>query len=538
MRRLRLSLFRLEALIIALSLALLAAAVAGQIVSDHRSAMAAAVVTAETDARLITEHAKIVFRTADRMIENTIESIGDRSMDEVAIATDLPRALAEYASDLVDGGSVWIADRDGTLVISTSQSALPGTSLADRDYFRAIAAGAPYYIGPVASGLVSGSRIIVISRPIRSADGVFRGAVAVAIQARYFAEFYRSIGLGAQSSVAIVRDDGAVLAREPPASGEARARIVATMPPDLDHMVNIGPSSVDRADRIAAFRRVPGHPLIVSAALSTESVLAPWRRRSLALGGFAVIAIALLGSFGFVAVRAGSRERAALEESRKLSEELAVSLQRERMMRSELLHRTKNNLAMMIAMLNVESRRPNVDAAAFVATANRISALALAQQSLDHASATGEIDCAEYLGKIATVLANAEPHGKVRLSLALEPITLPAERAQALGLIANELMTNSIKYAFRDRPTGTVTLRLRADGDLVTFEYADDGPGFEAEARQDSKGLRLVSALCETLGARYTITGSGGVRFRLSFPRAGEARVGGPEPSVRRAAGA
>src|SRR5262249_33443086 len=143
--------------------------------------------------------------------------------------------------------------------------------------------------------------------------------------------------------------------------------------------------------------------------------LEPWRQRSIALGGLSLLVIGLLGAMAFVALRASGRERAALRDTRVLSNGLAVALRREQTLRSELLHRTKNNLSMMIAMLQIEGRRPHVDRGAFVDTANRIRALALAQQSLDHA-AEGNIECAEYLGNIARVLADAEPHGRVRLS--------------------------------------------------------------------------------------------------------------------------
>ncbi|HTI87995.1 MAG TPA: sensor histidine kinase, partial [Alphaproteobacteria bacterium] len=279
-------------------------------------------------------------------------------------------------------------------------------------------------------------------------------------------------------------------------------------------------------------------PLIVSAALSSDVALAPWLRRSIALGGFAALAIGLLGAMALMALRASDHERVALQETRKLTDELGIALERERMMRRELLHRTKNNLAMMTAMLKAEGRQPNADRGSFMATANRISALAFAQESLDNATGAGDIDCAVYLGKIACALGNAEAHRKLKLNLGLESITLPPERAQALGLIVNELMTNSIKYAFVGRTSGTITLKLRTDGDDVLFDYEDDGRGFRGEARADSQGLRLIAALCGTLRARHAISGAGGMHFTLSFARGGETVVGGPEPSATAAAGA
>jgi two-component sensor histidine kinase len=529
--------FRLDTATIALSLLLLIAAVAVQIVSDHRSAMDRAVATAETDARLIAEHANVVFRTADRTIQATIDYIGDRPLDEIESSPEFPKILRLLASDLISGGSISVFDREGRLLQTTSPSTKPGDSFGDREYFQALASGAPFYIGRVAAGRMTGSPVVILGRPIGT-GAAFRGAVIVGMRASYFSDFYASVQLGPNSSVTLMRNDGVLLVRNPPAPIESRALIAPTIPADADQMINIGPSSIDRTERIAAMRRVPGQPLIINTAGAIEDFLAGWRRRSIAFGGFALLAIGLLSGMGFAALRATDHERAALQETRKLSGELGIALERERMMRRELLHRTKNNLAMMMAMLKAEGRHPNADRDSFVATANRISALAFAQEFLDHTTGGGDIDCAVYLGKIAHALGNAEVHRKVKLNLALESITLPAERAQALGLIVNELMTNSIKYAFVGRTSGTITLKLRTAGDEVLFDYEDDGPGFRGKARADSQGLRLISALCGTLQAQYAMSGVGGMHFTLSFPRSGEPLVGGPESASRAAAGA
>jgi two-component sensor histidine kinase len=517
MQSLRLSVFRLEALIIAVALALLATAVASQILFDRNATLERGMARAESDSRLISEHASVVFQTADRILQGTMETIGNRPLDEVAASGEFREILRQFATDLVNSGSVSILDRNGRLVLTTSPAMRPGTNFADREYFQALARGAARYIGRVADGRARGTPIVIISRPIGSGES-FRGVVTVGMQAQFFSDFYSSIMTGPVSSVTLMRTDGALLAHQSRTGHEGPSRASPALPADVNEVIDLRPSSVDGSGRIAALRRVPQQPLLVSTSIATDTVLGAWRRRSIALGGLGLLTIGLLAALTFVALRAAGREHVALQETRKLTDELAVALKRERTMRREQLHRTKNNLAMMIAMLQVEGRRPHVDRDAFLGTANRITALALAQQSLDQAT-EGDIDCAGYLRNLATVLAETESNGRVRLDLSLEPIMLPAERAQALGLITNELITNSIKHAFHNRPTGTVTLKLRTEGDDVLFEYADNGSGFRGPGSADSKGLGLIRTLCGTLRGRYTESGHRGMRFHLSFPR-------------------
>lgn len=509
---------RLEALIIAAAVLFLAVVIGAAIKIDYDGAMERGVARADTEARLIAEHASLVFRLSNRAIERTLSAIGNTPLPQIADTPEKWSRFSYIAQDLAEDGSIWIIDRDGNLVFTSATFAPPPLSFADREYFQAHAEGDDYHIGRVQTGKLTGTPFFSVSRRIETA-GTFAGVVLVTVRPNYFADFYASLDLGPKSSIAMLRNDGALLARAPAATEEARGRIAQSMPASARRAVSIGPSSVDQEERIAVLRRVPGQPVIVSAALSRETVLAPWRRRTLALVGFAVAATALLTLLFVVSIRAHRQEQAALAEAQRLSDQLTDALARERMMRSELAHRTKNNLALMIAMLNVESRRAEGHHnQAFEATAGRIRALALTQQLLDHPGAGGQLECSEYLRKIASVLIDAETTRRIELKLSLEPISLPAEKAQALGLIANELLTNTLKYAFKDRLTGTVGLSLHASDGRMLFVYSDDGSGFSGRSRKDSKGMRLIGALANTLGATYTISGTDGVHFELAFP--------------------
>jgi len=112
-----------------------------------------------------------------------------------------------------------------------------------------------------------------------------------------------------------------------------------------------------------------------------------------------------------------------------------------------------------------------------------------------------------------------------------EPWSIVPEQATALALILNELATNSVKYAFRDRSQGQLEVRFRVEGGLrdrsqVRLEYHDDGPGWpEAvlHGRTKALGLRLIEATVRSpLRGQLTLRNDGGAlvepTFNLALP--------------------
>ncbi|MFO8064779.1 MAG: sensor histidine kinase [Spirochaetia bacterium] len=120
------------------------------------------------------------------------------------------------------------------------------------------------------------------------------------------------------------------------------------------------------------------------------------------------------------------------------------------------------------------------------------------------------------------------PAGRtVTVETDIDDVSLEAERLSTLGLIVNELVTNAMKHAYRERSNGKLSVRLnRRDGSIV-LSVADDGPGFpEDSLRADgsvdaqtgsSFGLSMVGALAEQLGATIYFEQDAGTRAVLEF---------------------
>jgi two-component sensor histidine kinase len=175
--------------------------------------------------------------------------------------------------------------------------------------------------------------------------------------------------------------------------------------------------------------------------------------------------------------------------------------------------------------------------------------MSLIHQKLYKTSEVSSVDMAEYIGELVDYLRDSfDNERKVQFDLEVTPITLDVSQAVPVGLILNEAITNSYKYAFPGRERGKITLRLTVDGQQIVHLYiADDGRGLPAAIRFESNdhfGLSLIRGLsgdldgelqvdrgCDVEGqvgcdagrevgggeAEQQVGGCGGTAYRLSF---------------------
>jgi PAS domain S-box-containing protein len=181
---------------------------------------------------------------------------------------------------------------------------------------------------------------------------------------------------------------------------------------------------------------------------------------------------------------------------------LRESLAEKELLLREIHHRVKNNLQIVSSLLNLQQATLHdpVAVAAVGESAVRIRAMALLHQMLYQSDTIGRVKMDEYLRALALHVRGSHAGEEIEMIFAMEPITLDMDRAIPCGLIVTELLTNSLKHAFRGR-RGRVTLGLReeADGQCV-LEVSDDGEGTAGDIEQSSSlGLRLVRALARQL---------------------------------------
>jgi two-component sensor histidine kinase/PAS domain-containing protein len=211
-------------------------------------------------------------------------------------------------------------------------------------------------------------------------------------------------------------------------------------------------------------------------------------------------------------------------ERRRLEAERDQALDQSNRLLEELNHRVMNSMSMIGSVISMEGRTLNDEGckAAFVRMRNRIEAIGTLYRVLARTAAVDSVKADDYLSVIVrdAVTAMEVSPGAIDLDLSIDEFPLFTRIAVPLGLITNELATNSLKYAYIGRDSGTLGLRVVSDKDGIELTIWDDGPGIDESARVDSGlGQKLVEAFVQQLGGALSRTsGKDGTRHILAIP--------------------
>lgn len=188
----------------------------------------------------------------------------------------------------------------------------------------------------------------------------------------------------------------------------------------------------------------------------------------------------------------------------------------------EVHHRVKNNLHSVICLLESQAAYLENDALkAIEKSQHRIYAMSLIHQKLYQSDDIKTIAMAEYIPQLVASLEDGfDTIDQVRFKLQIDPIHLDVSQAIPLGLIINEAVTNSIKYAFPDQRKGEISIRMTLEGEIITFQAADNGVGIPAinfETEPTSLGLLLIKGLSKDIDADATFEVDQGTKITLVF---------------------
>ncbi len=191
-----------------------------------------------------------------------------------------------------------------------------------------------------------------------------------------------------------------------------------------------------------------------------------------------------------------------ISERKQAEENLKQLLMEKEILLAEVHHRVKNNLQVVASLLNLQTEGLEDERILkFLQESHaRIQSMTLVHEQLYRSKEYARIEFGTYIDQLATSLFNLYQINpdRVRLKLVAENIFIDLERAIPCGLLINELMTNSLKYAFPGERRGKITVVLQEKADEMTLRYHDDGvglpPSFDLEKVQ-SLGLQLVRLL-------------------------------------------
>ncbi len=214
-----------------------------------------------------------------------------------------------------------------------------------------------------------------------------------------------------------------------------------------------------------------------------------------------------------------------ITERKRHENALKSSLKEKEILIRELYHRTKNNMMVIMSMLDLQSQNIEDEQVLriFREMNARIKSMALVHEKLYQSGDLSRIDLREYFTDLVTISAETYKAGDmVALALDMESVFVSIDSAVPCGLIVNELISNSFKHGFRAEQKGEIRIRLRQAKENIEISVQDNGIGLPAEfdlRKTDSFGLKSAAALAEhQLQGSFDIDpDSAGVLFRIRF---------------------
>ena len=217
--------------------------------------------------------------------------------------------------------------------------------------------------------------------------------------------------------------------------------------------------------------------------------------------------------------------QAELSERKQAEANLKNSLKEKEILLKEIHHRVKNNLCVVASLLELQSNTvadPQL-AKMFEESQNRLYSMALIHEKLYRSTNLAQINFGEYLEDLVSNLFHSYniSDNRIQLQVLAEPIYLNLETATPCGLIANELVSNTLKHAFPDGTTGTVSVECYQTGDReIHLFIKDNGIGFPQNLdfrKTNSMGFQVVCTLTDQLEGSIELSRQTGTAFHLKL---------------------
>ena len=210
---------------------------------------------------------------------------------------------------------------------------------------------------------------------------------------------------------------------------------------------------------------------------------------------------------------------------KKMQKQIETSLKEKDVLLKEIHHRVKNNLQIIISLLNLQTGyiKDEVTLKAVKDGQSRVRSMALVHEKFYQSDELSEIDFAEYIEKLCHFIYQSygDKTDRVRLQISGDKIGLDMDTAMPCGLLVNEIVSNSYKYAFPNQEKGTIQIDFKKIDNKIILLIQDNGVGFPEEydlERGESLGMQLIQALTSQLDGELVVSRENGTSFKISFP--------------------
>ena len=213
-----------------------------------------------------------------------------------------------------------------------------------------------------------------------------------------------------------------------------------------------------------------------------------------------------------------------IKERKKTEKELKASLYEKDIMLKEIHHRVKNNLQVVSSMMNLQFDKLNEEYSKkiFRNTLDRIQTMSLVHEKLYLSENLALIDFRGYVKDLADYLFGMYyvKKGKIILQIKIDNIFLNINSAISCGLIINEIISNSLKYAFPGKRKGEIFIQMQEDGEKIILQAGNNGVPFPHDIdinKSGTFGLEMIRILINQLNAKMEFNGSNGAYFKFEF---------------------
>jgi PAS domain S-box-containing protein len=213
-----------------------------------------------------------------------------------------------------------------------------------------------------------------------------------------------------------------------------------------------------------------------------------------------------------------------ITENKKNEEKITQSLKEKDVLLKEVHHRVKNNMQVISSILNLQSSyvKDSYALNLLKECQNRIKSMAFIHESLYQTKNFESVNFSEYVTTLSKNLVHTYSINtkKIKLILTLDNLYLNLDASIPCGLIINEIISNSLKYAFPDNRDGIIFVTLRVDKSKVKIEVGDNGVGIPENIdikNTQTLGLQLVDTLVEQISGTLKLNRSKGTIFSIEF---------------------
>ena len=211
-----------------------------------------------------------------------------------------------------------------------------------------------------------------------------------------------------------------------------------------------------------------------------------------------------------------------ITKQKKAENDIKKSLEEKEVLIREVHHRVKNNLQIIASLLHLQESHVEGE---FLDTLKeselRVKSMATIHEKVYQSDTLTDINFKDYIEKLVydILYSYGIPKGKIQTNINIEDINLNIDTAIPLGLLINELVTNSVKYAFPETK-GTITIEMKPLNDGIELIVGDDGKGLPNDINfdnSDTLGLQLVNNLTNQIEGHIEIDRSHGTQFKITF---------------------